>query len=141
MSPVTRPHQGPTAAPPEPSAPGAAPRWVDVCALDDIPFDAGVAALLDAGTPQPRQIALFRIGDSQDIHAVANFDPFSGANVLGRGILCHIRGEPAVASPVLKQHFSLRDGRCFEDPEVSIPVYAVRVCDGRVLVASAPGEG
>lgn len=114
--------------------------WQDICALDDIPFDAGVAALLDAGTPQPRQIALFRIGDSQDIHAVANRDPFSGANVLGRGILCHIRGEPAVASPVLKQHFSLRDGHCFEDPEVRIPVYAVRLCDGRVLVASAPEE-
>lgn len=115
-------------------------RWQDVCALDDIPFDAGVAALLDEGTPQQRQIALFRIGDTEDVFAVGNFDPFSGANVLGRGILCHIQGEPAVASPVLKQHFSLRDGRCFENPEVCIPVFAVRLCEGRVLVASVPEE-
>lgn len=117
-----------------------ASRWQDICALDDIPFDAGVAALLDEGTPHQRQIALFRIGDSDAVYAIANLDPFSGANVLGRGILCHIRAEPAVASPVLKQHFSLRDGHCFEDPEVCIPVFAVRVRDGRVLVASAAGE-
>ena len=24
-----------------------AQRWVDICALDELPFDAGVAALLD----------------------------------------------------------------------------------------------
>lgn len=124
----------------QPESAASASAWQDVCALDDIPFDAGIAALLGEGTPWQRQIALFRVGDSQEIYAVANLDPFSGANVLGRGILCHIQGEPAVASPVLKQHFSLRDGHCFEDPEVCIPVFAVRLRDGRVLVASAPEE-
>ena len=117
-----------------------APRWVDVCALDDLPFDAGVAALLDEGLSSEHQIALFRIEDSNEVYAVANFDPFSRANVLGRGILCHIRGEPAVASPVLKQHFSLRDGRCFEDASVRIATYAALVRDGRVLVAASTGE-
>ncbi len=123
------------------SAPGArAPRWVDVCALDELPFDAGVAALLDEGMASECQIALFRIEDSTEIYAVANFDPFSRANVLGRGILCHIQGEPAVASPVLKQHFSLRDGRCFEDDGVRIATHAARVSAGRVLVAAAAEE-
>jgi len=129
-------HTGPAPAKPAPDA----QRWVDVCALDDLPFDAGVAALLDEGLSSECQIALFRIEDSTEIYAVANRDPFSRANVLGRGILCHIQGEPAVASPVLKQHFSLRDGHCFEDDAVRIATYAVRVSDGRVWVAASAGE-
>jgi len=109
--------------------------WQDICALDDLPHDAGVAALLDLGARGARQIALFRIADSEQVHAIANFDPFSQANVLGRGILCQIQGEPAVASPVLKQHFRLRDGRCVEDDGVAVDVFPVRVGNGRVEVA------
>lgn len=109
--------------------------WQDICALEDLPHDAGVAALLDLGARGARQIALFRIADSEQIHAIANLDPFSQANVLGRGILCQIQGEPAVASPVLKQHFRLRDGRCVEEEVMAVDVFPVRVCNGRVEVA------
>lgn len=115
----------------------AALRWVDICALDDLPHDAGVAARLETGRGEARQIAVFRLEDSEEVHAVANLDPFSGANVLGRGILCRIQGEPAVASPVLKQHFRLRDGRCVEDDGVAIAVFPARVRGGRVEVAVA----
>ena len=115
----------------------AALRWIDNCGLDDLPYDAGVAALLELGDGGTRQIALFRIEDSEQVHAIANRDPFSGANVLGRGILCWIQGEPAVASPVLKQHFLLRTGRCIEDDSVAIDVFPVRVRNGRVTVGVA----
>ena len=115
--------------------------WQDICALEDLPQDAGVAALLDLGARGTRQIALFRIGDSEQVHAIANLDPFSQANVLGRGILCQIQGEPAVASPVLKQHFRLRDGRCVEDETVAVDVFPVRLCNGRVEVAVEEGRG
>lgn len=114
--------------------PAAALCWVDICALDDVPCDAGVAALLESGEGRARQIALFRAGDGDEVYAIANLDPFSQANVLGRGILCRIDGEPAVASPVLKQHFLLRDGRCVEDEGVRIDVFPARVRDGRVEV-------
>ena len=115
----------------------AALRWIDICGLDDLPYDAGVAALLELGDGGTRQIALFRIEDSEQVHAIANRDPFSRANVLGRGILCWIQGEPAVASPVLKQHFLLRTGRCIEDDSVAIDVFPVRVRNGRVTVGVA----
>ena len=45
--------------------------------------------------------------------------------------------EPAVASPVLKQHFLLRTGRCIEDDSVAIDVFPVRVRNGRVTVGVA----
>ena len=91
-----------------------------ICRLDDIVPDTGVAALVGG-----EQIAVFRI--DQEIYAIGNRDPFSGANVLARGIVGDLNGELVVASPVYKQHFSLLSGRCIEDPSVSVPVYRARV--------------
>src|SRR5205807_2018693 len=71
------------------------------------------------------QVAVFRI--NQEIYAIGNRDPFSGANVLSRGIVGDLNGELVVASPVYKQHFSLLTGRCIEDPSVSVPVYRAQV--------------
>ena len=91
-----------------------------VCSLDDIVPDAGICALV-AG----EQVAVFRIGER--VFAIGNRDPFSGANVLSRGIVGDLNGELVVASPVYKQHFSLLTGRCIEDPSVSVPVYRAQV--------------
>ncbi|HEY3077036.1 MAG TPA: nitrite reductase small subunit NirD, partial [Burkholderiales bacterium] len=98
-----------------------------VCRLDDIVPNTGVCALVGE-----EQVAVFRVGD--EIHAVGNRDPFSGASVLSRGIVGDLKGELVVASPLYKQHFSLASGRCIEDAAVQIPVYAARVEDGLVLV-------
>jgi NAD(P)H-dependent nitrite reductase small subunit len=100
---------------------------VRVCRLDDIVPDSGVCALV-AG----EQVAVFRIDEK--IYAVGNRDPFSGANVLSRGIVGDLKGERVVASPVYKQHFSLLTGRCLEDDSARIPVYSARVEDGVVVV-------
>jgi NAD(P)H-dependent nitrite reductase small subunit len=91
-----------------------------VCRLDDIVPETGVCALVDG-----EQVAVFRI--DQDVYAIGNRDPFSGANVLSRGIVGDLNGELVVASPVYKQHFSLLTGRCIEDASVSVPVYRARV--------------
>ena len=80
-----------------------------------------------------KQVAVFRLEDDR-IFAVGNHDPFSGANVLSRGIVGDINGELVVASPIYKQHFSLLTGRCVEDASVSIPVYRAQVDGADVLV-------
>ena len=98
-----------------------------ICRLDDIVPDTGVAALVGA-----EQVAVFRV--DQKVYAIGNRDPFSGANVLARGIVGELKGELVVASPVYKQHFSLKTGRCVEDAAVRIPVYAARVEEGMVVV-------
>ena len=110
--------------------------WISICALEDLPFNAGVAALLHADTPRETQIALFRTSANDAVYAISNFDPFSEANVLSRGILCSIGEQLAVASPVLKEHFNLATGQCFEDESVSIATFPVKIVDGNVLVAS-----
>jgi len=101
-----------------------------VCALDDIVPGTGVCALVGG-----EQIAVFRI--DQEIHAIGNRDPFSGANVLSRGIVGDLKGELVVASPIYKQHFSLLTGRCVEDASARVPVYAARVEEGWVVVEPA----
>jgi len=104
-----------------------------VCPLEDIVPNAGVAALVEG-----EQVAIFRLTDdetsSDSVHAVGNRDPFSGANVLSRGIVGDLKGELVVASPVYKQHFSLTTGRCIEDASARIPVYDARVEEGWVVV-------
>ena len=108
--------------------------WFDVCNLSDIPKDAGVAALINE-----QQIALFCIGNSgidnhKKVFAIANFDPFSDANVLARGIVGSIGDDLVVASPIYKQHFVLATGQCVEDETISITVYPVRIENERVLI-------
>ena len=102
--------------------------WTAVCGLDDIPLERGVAALV-AG----EAVAVFRTHDG-DVHALGNHDPFSDASVLARGIVGSRGDVPVVSSPMYKQAFDLRTGRCLDDDGVSVPSYDVAVVDGRVLV-------
>lgn len=112
--------------------------WEEVCALSELPVDAGMAALIKQNSSDEQQVALFKTEDSDTVYAIGNFDPFSEANVLARGIVCSINDEPAVASPVLKEHFSLLTGQCFEDQAVSVPTYTTNIVDGRVFVHVTP---
>ena len=107
--------------------------WTAVCRLDDIVPDTGVCALVDG-----RQVAVFRL-DDDSVHALGNYDPFSRANVLSRGIVGDVKGELVVASPVYKQHFSLVTGLCVEDPAVSVPVFPARLDGDAVWVSVSPG--
>ena len=109
--------------------------WIDICALDDILPDTGVAALVDG-----RQIALVRVGDGagdgDEVYALDNFDPFSHAFVIARGIVGDRQGIPKIASPIFKQSYDLRTGQCLDDPKVRLTSYPVRVVAGRVMVAA-----
>jgi nitrite reductase (NADH) small subunit len=109
-------------------------RWADACALGDILPQTGVCALFGR-----KQVAIFRLADDQ-LHALSNFDPFSKAFVLSRGIVGDRAGVPKVASPVFKQSFDLRSGRCLDDPAVVVQSYPVRLRAGRVEVFLARGE-
>jgi nitrite reductase (NADH) small subunit len=122
----------PVAAPDMPPAPVASDVWVEVCSLDDITPDTGVAALI-AG----QQVAIVRVGDGDEVYAVGNYDPFSHAFVIARGIVGDRGGIPKIASPIFKQSFDLRTGQCLDDPDTRIPSYPVRVRDGRVAVLVA----
>jgi NAD(P)H-dependent nitrite reductase large subunit/NAD(P)H-dependent nitrite reductase small subunit len=108
-------------------------KWNFICTFDDIIPCSGVAALVDG-----KQIAIFRVGD--DVYALDNHDPESGANVLSRGIVGDLKGELVVASPVYKHHFNLATGACLEAPDSSVDVYPVKISDGHVFVQSSPQE-
>jgi len=94
--------------------------WTAICRYDDLVPERGVAALVDG-----EQVAVFRTFDGM-LHAIGNRDPFSGAFVLSRGIVGSSGDAPTVASPIFKQAFDLRTGRCLAEPEVAVPVHEVR---------------
>ena len=83
-----------------------------VCLLADLAVERGSAALVTLDGVET-QIALFRLLDDE-VLAVQQLDPYSGANVMSRGLVGTRSGEPTVAGPVYKQIFSLRTGQCLE---------------------------
>ena len=108
--------------------------WTAACPLSRLQPLRGVAVLLPDGT----QVALFLLADNS-IRAVGNIDPIGRAAVLSRGIVGDRDGHPVVQSPLMKQAFSLLDGRCLDAEGVFIPVYDTRIAvDRTVYVANSP---
>jgi nitrite reductase (NADH) small subunit len=103
--------------------------WARVCDYDDLLPERGECALVGGW-----QVAVFRLHDGR-LFALSNRDPFSGANVLARGIVGSRGGLPTVASPLYKQVFDLATGRCLDDATVSVPTFRVRVNGTQVEVA------
>jgi nitrite reductase (NADH) small subunit len=105
-------------------------QWTTICPLDRILPNTGVCALVNS-----QQIAVFRVGEGEDVYAIDNYDPFSKAYVLSRGIVGDRNGIPKVASPIYKQNFSLLTGDCLDDLTVKLQTFPVRVVDGQVQVS------
>src|SRR4051794_39884837 len=91
--------------------------WTRVCGRADILPNTGVCCLVGG-----KQVAVFRLIDGADdgegaraherLLAISNYDPFSRANVLSRGIVGDRAGRAKVASPIFKQSFCLETGEC-----------------------------
>ncbi|HSE10318.1 MAG TPA: nitrite reductase small subunit NirD [Nocardioidaceae bacterium] len=106
--------------------------WTPVCRLVELEVERGAAALVNG-----QAVAVFRTHDDM-VYALGNQDPFSRASVLARGIVGTrtIDGAevPFVASPMHKQAFDLRTGRCLDDDSVTVASYQVQVVEGVILV-------
>jgi nitrite reductase (NADH) small subunit len=111
---------------------GAAHRWTDVCALDDLTPDRGVCALVDGAA-----VAVFSCWPDGALFAVGNLDPYSGASVMSRGIVGSVGDRAVVASPIFKNRFDLATGESLDDARVALAVHPIEVRDGRVRVAAA----
>ncbi|MFY0665655.1 MAG: nitrite reductase small subunit NirD [Natronospirillum sp.] len=108
--------------------------WVSVGQQHDLVPDGGVGARVG-----DHHIAIFWLPEGQGaLYALSNYCPFSQAHILARGIVGDIKGEPVVASPLYKQHFSLRTGRCLEEDGVQVAVWPVRLNGDQIEVFSQP---
>lgn len=105
--------------------------WTTLCELNDILPNSGRAALVEG-----EQVALFRIVESGEdkVFAISNYDPFSEANVLARGLVGSLQEQIVVASPIYKQHFNLATGQCLEDSEVTLKSWNVKLENGAILI-------
>ncbi|MCU1345413.1 MAG: nitrite reductase small subunit [Acidimicrobiia bacterium] len=106
--------------------------WIYVCDEAALLPDRGVCALVDG-----QQVAVFRLSATNELVAIGNFDPFSKAQVMSRGIIGDREGVVKVASPVYKQSFDVHTGVCLDDPTVSLPVFPVRLDGHRVQVRAS----
>lgn len=113
------------------TAPQLETNWMHVCSLADLEVERGRAALIDG-----EQVALFLLADGS-VRAVDNHDPYSGANVISRGIVGSRGDRPTVASPMYKQIFDLRSGTCVETrgkEHCRLQVWPVRAGDGQLYL-------
>lgn len=105
--------------------------WQRVCALADILPGMGVCALVGG-----RQIAVFHVAGQ--VYAVGNRDPFTGADVISRGLTgSYTDGSEVrlkVASPLLKHAFDLETGQSLDKPEMGLPTYPARAQGGEVWI-------
>lgn len=117
---------------------------VPICPVSALAVERGAAALLPDGT----QIGLFLLEDGS-VHAVQQHDPYSGTNILSRGLVgSHlIPGEdgaegvivPTLSSPMYKQVWNLDTGEVIDAGGANalpIDVFDAEVRDGRVHVAA-----
>ncbi|EMY36087.1 assimilatory nitrite reductase (NAD(P)H) small subunit [Arthrobacter crystallopoietes BAB-32] len=107
---------------------GLALRWHPVCRVDELEVAWGEAALV-----QGEQVALFKVSQTE-VYAAAHRDPATGSCVMARGILGSKGWRRTIASPLHKQVYDLATGECYTDPQLSLPVYPVRVEAGLVEV-------
>lgn len=107
--------------------------WTAVCSFDALPVDRGAAALVDG-----HQVAIFRLANGE-VYAVDHRDPFSGANVMARGLVGTRGNVPTVASPIYKQVFDLQSGKCLDDESVALQSWPVRVVDGMIEIEGQGG--
>jgi NAD(P)H-dependent nitrite reductase small subunit len=104
--------------------------WQSVCSVDDLIPYSGIAIKLDN-----TQVAIFYLPHlSPSVYAIANYDPFSNANVLARGLVGDFKGEICVVAPLYKQHFSLVTGICLDDDAVSVPTWECKVKNNQVAL-------
>jgi len=106
--------------------------WKYICKSHDLIENAGVAALVEN-----QQIALFFVpATNEQVFAIGNWDPIGKANVLSRGLIAHLKDDWVVASPLYKEHYSLKTGKC-QEADVHVPVWPVKVVDEEVYVKVA----
>jgi len=105
--------------------------WTAVCPFDRLPVDRAVCVLV-AGV----QVALVRTHEDQ-LYAVDNQDPVTGAMVMSRGIVGSRTNRDVLVSPLHKQAYALATGECLDLPEAWLRVHDVRVVAGAVEVRLA----
>ncbi|PTO54895.1 nitrite reductase small subunit NirD [Vibrio splendidus] len=95
--------------------------WTTVCNTRDLTPNGGICAKVD-----DNQVAIFYCKRSDTLYGLSNYDPVGKANVMSRGIIGSLSGEPYVASPLYKQHYHLETGACLEKPDLKLVKFEVR---------------
>lgn len=103
--------------------------WITICKINELTPQLGACAKVE-----DKQVALFYCKRSDRLYALSNYDPIGQANVISRGMMGSVEGEPYLSSPLYKHHFHLETGACIEQPDISLTTYPVRVMDHHVQI-------
>ena len=103
--------------------------WKFAAWAADFPKDGGACVKING-----LQIAVFHFADTGEWFACQNLCPHKRDNVLARGLIGSLGGEPKVACPQHKKTFSLKTGQCLSGENYSVQTFPVKVEEGKVYV-------
>ena len=104
------------------ASPAPPPAWVQLCSVEDIP-EGDILACSQRGN----EVLVYRNG--QQVTCVPNECPhrgwaFDGGYVRNAVLTCPFHG----------YEFRLDTGECLTSPSLSLDLYPIRICDGRVEI-------
>ena len=111
--------------------------WVDVCPVERVAYDRGIAALVDGIA-----VAVFRLAGSRggaDLwFAVDHIEPVTAAPVMARGLVGSAGTVPTVASPLYKERYSLETGECLDNPALRLRTWLIGTAAAMVRIRHHP---
>ncbi len=118
--------------------------WIDVCDVDAVTPDRGIAALVAGVAVAIFRLATVQRGDETVVDetwfAVDHLDPQTGAPVMARGLVGSLMIDgvevSTVASPIHKQRYDLRTGTGLGGEATSLRTWQVEIVGRRVMVAT-----
>ena len=108
--------------------------WMRACRIADVAADSGVCIEADG-----KQLAVFNVSALGTWYAVDNRCPHWNEQVLARGLLGDLGGEPKVACPMHKRCYSLETG-AYLNGAGYIATYPVCIEDGYAYVNTTPNN-
>ncbi len=125
--------------------------WTAIANVDDVPFNRGVAALVESVEGIATPVAVFRLGGG-DInlvdgvagrwYCVDHVDPATLVPVMARGLVGSVSPPVSdtntaidiVVSPIYKHRYDLATGRCLNDDTLRLTTHEVAIVERKVWV-------
>jgi len=103
--------------------------WTNLGSAENYPLHLGTCVKVNG-----LQIAIFHLATEKEWYAVQNLNPINQRMVLSRGLTGDEKGEPFVACPLHKHHFSLETGICSTDPTHTLQTFSLKEENGELLI-------
>ena len=104
--------------------------WTCIGETDNFPMNLSTCVKVN-----DIQIAVFQLPTEKKWYAVQNYNPINQRMVLSRGLVGDSKGEPYVACPLHKHHYSLETGACMTVSNYELQTFEIKEDGGKLMLS------